>query len=130
LTRDIIRDAQKTMFPHSGSDSIELKGLPAMKPHLQERDEIRSSKFKVDGFGAEHFTRSEDVHYTAIDITAVSSRGQRAFAAASIPRGFLTLLLGCSRDDLKMRPSAATAIRTIRPTCPSMSIGSAILYFS
>jgi hypothetical protein len=84
LANEIVAEAQKAAFFHPCSDSIELKGMPTIKLEIQERDTIRTSSFKVDGFGAEKFTCDKDEKYDARDVGADPERSQRAFVAATL----------------------------------------------
>ena len=62
--------------------------IEGIDPFLVERDLIRSSTFRVDGFGAEHFTTKHDREYTPRDRNQDSSGAVRALTTAySILRG-------------------------------------------
>lgn len=52
--------------------------------HLVERDALRTSIFRVSGFGAENFTVAHDKIYDARDRQHPSIRGRRAFEAAQL----------------------------------------------
>tara|TARA_R110002003_G_scaffold23_3_gene1108 strand:+ start:1361 stop:6781 length:5421 start_codon:yes stop_codon:yes gene_type:complete len=84
LVKEILEEAQRSMFFHPGCDKIEPKGLPTIKGHLQERDMIRGASFRIDGYGAENFTEKKDAHYTSRETNADPARGQRAHIAASL----------------------------------------------
>jgi hypothetical protein len=84
LAKEVVAEAQKAAFLHPGSDLIEFKGMPTIRFELQERDTIRSSSFRLDGFGAENFTCDEDEDYDARDVGADPERSQRAFVAATL----------------------------------------------
>lgn len=53
-------------------------------PHLEERDAIRCSVFRVHGFGSELFTTSADGRYAARDGYKRSDRGQCAHIVATL----------------------------------------------
>ncbi|KAF2638121.1 hypothetical protein P280DRAFT_91529 [Massarina eburnea CBS 473.64] len=56
--------------------------LPFVQPELLRRDITRSSVFRVDGFGAEHYTRKFDTKYQGRAV--VSQRGEQSFIAAAL----------------------------------------------
>ena len=84
LVKDIFDQAQRTAFFYPGSESVDSKKLPNINKHLQERDMIRSSTFRIDGYGGEKFTSKADKDYDARDANTTSERGQRAFTAAAL----------------------------------------------
>lgn len=55
---------------------------PRTDQYLLERDNIRSSTFRVSGFGAEDHSTADDEVYLARDGGQYSKRGLRAFAAS------------------------------------------------
>ncbi|KAM3066454.1 hypothetical protein ACMFMG_012040 [Clarireedia jacksonii] len=64
--------------------SINLPELDFVIPHLLDRDLLRSSTFRVSGFGAEEHTIKHDVEYTQRDRGQSSERATHAFVAASM----------------------------------------------
>ncbi|CAO2650553.1 Nn.00g018450.m01.CDS01 [Neocucurbitaria sp. VM-36] len=85
--REILDQAMKMNLFHPESavvlDADSLGWTPS-DPYLEERNNIRSSTFRVCEFGAENFTTAEDVTYNARDKDANSKRGRRAFLAATM----------------------------------------------
>ncbi|KAJ4287163.1 hypothetical protein N0V90_012561 [Kalmusia sp. IMI 367209] len=63
---------------------VEPPKLVFVKPYLLERDMIRTSNFRVDGFGAEHHTYEFDRDYEARARVADLERGRRCFIAAEL----------------------------------------------
>ena len=58
--------------------------LAFVEPNLLRRDIIRTSNFRVDGFGAEHHTRNFDQNYEVRARVADPQRGRRCFIAAQM----------------------------------------------
>ncbi|KAB8212708.1 hypothetical protein BDV33DRAFT_210987 [Aspergillus novoparasiticus] len=58
--------------------------LPTIDKDLQKRDQIRSSAFRVYGFGAEVHTDKYDRPYTGLDTNRESVEASRAFRLAKI----------------------------------------------
>jgi hypothetical protein len=52
--------------------------------HLDTRNIIRSSTFRVYGFGAEEYSSIDDDYYKSRDVYTQSERGQRTYIAASL----------------------------------------------
>ena len=82
-SENIVRQAQtmQLFYPDKMPDIDHWK---ISNPHLEARDAIRSSTFRVYDYGAEWFTSSEDVSYSARDVYTKSARGQRAYIAATM----------------------------------------------
>jgi hypothetical protein len=74
-------NSAKTFYPESYIPPPTLKHVEV---HLLERDCIRSSTFRVSGFGAEDHTVHLDVIYKARDRNQNSEQGSRAFILSSI----------------------------------------------
>jgi hypothetical protein len=110
LAKEVIAEAQRAAFLYPDRNLIEPKLMPTIKLHLQERDTIRSSIFRIDGFGAEMFTHDEDVDYKARDVGADPERSQRAFIAATL---LFKRVPRCTRrfPISKLACSKATSIR-------------------
>jgi hypothetical protein len=53
-------------------------------PHLEARNSIRSSTFRVYGFGAEEYSSVDDFHYKSRDVYTKSDRGEKTYIAASL----------------------------------------------
>ncbi|KAF2131741.1 hypothetical protein P153DRAFT_336326 [Dothidotthia symphoricarpi CBS 119687] len=80
----VLLDQARKMNIFSLNSFIEPKGLPSIKLHLQEREAIRCSSFRVFGFGAESFTTTEDSKYNARDSRNDPEKAERAFVAATM----------------------------------------------
>jgi hypothetical protein len=82
-SEDIIRQARtmQLFYPDNMPDTGRWK---SSESHLDARNMIRSSTFRVCGFGAEHFTSGKDVPHRARDGPMQSSRGQHAYIAATL----------------------------------------------
>lgn len=52
--------------------------LKSVQPELLLRDDIRTSLFRTDGFGAENYTRRFDMKYKGRDVSVDSNRSQRS----------------------------------------------------
>ncbi|KAF8860560.1 hypothetical protein BDZ45DRAFT_800719 [Acephala macrosclerotiorum] len=74
-------ETTKVFYPESNLVLLELE---ESNQDLLERDCIRSSTFRVSGFGAEDHTITHDAKYSARDGTEVSARGFRAFLMSSV----------------------------------------------
>ncbi|KAF2835464.1 hypothetical protein M501DRAFT_432682 [Patellaria atrata CBS 101060] len=71
----------KIFYPDS---YVQPPSLDHVDPELLERDCIRSSTFRVSGFGAEDHTVEHDTTYVARDREQNSARGFKAFVMSSI----------------------------------------------
>jgi hypothetical protein len=102
----ILEEARKARFFHPEEDGDgEPRRLAFTERDLVLRDMIRSSSFRVDGYGAEHFTTAFDqVHRERNRIGL--QRGERTFIAAS-------LVLRC-RQALHSRVNAAKFQHSLR----------------
>lgn len=80
---DIIRQAQRMRlsYPHNMPDISKWKSSDS---HLEARDAIRSSTFRICNFGAEQFTSMADTVYRARDVHPSSESDQRAYVAAKL----------------------------------------------
>ncbi|RDW72793.1 hypothetical protein BP6252_06700 [Coleophoma cylindrospora] len=78
--RDIFFQAarSKPLHPHF----VDPPSLDWTRSHLLERDLIRSSTFRVSGFGAENYTNKHDICYRCRDHGQRSDRSERAFVVA------------------------------------------------
>ena len=74
-------DKTKLFYPES---YVQPQKLSHVDSHLLERDCIRSSTFRVSGFGAEDHTIKHDVIYAARDRELNSPRGCKAFVTSSL----------------------------------------------
>lgn len=74
-------DEGKLFYPNS---YIEPPRLDFVIQHLLERDLVRSSTFRVFGYGAEHHTTEHDVDYSPRDRGQNSERAIRTFVTASL----------------------------------------------
>lgn len=70
----------KVFYPESDLVLPKLE----LNPELLERDCIRSSTFRVSGFGAEDHTIKHDAKYSARDGSGISARGLRAFSMSRV----------------------------------------------
>ncbi|RMZ73552.1 very large low complexity [Pyrenophora seminiperda CCB06] len=82
-SEDIIRQAQ-TMQLFYPDKMPNTQDWSKSNPHLEEREAVRSSVFRVHGFGQERFMSGDDAHYQARDLYTQSDRGQRAYIATSL----------------------------------------------
>jgi len=64
--------------------SFNAPQLSSIDPHLQHRDNIRSSAFRVSKYGAEDYTTAHDSTYQARDCNPNSGRARRAFDVANM----------------------------------------------
>lgn len=97
--REIVQQAltMRLFYPENMPDISEWW---TSDPHLEARDAIRTSIFRVWEFGADKHTSKRDVRYAARDVLTQSIRGQNAFVAATmIKRG--QAALSSSIPDLK-----------------------------
>ncbi|XP_014555371.1 hypothetical protein COCVIDRAFT_27710 [Bipolaris victoriae FI3] len=65
--------------------------------HLDQRDMLRSSTFRVAGFGAENFNKARDIQYRARDIVQ-NDRGRHAFTAGILALRDKAALHSCILD--------------------------------
>ena len=82
-SEDIIRQAQ-TMQLFYPDKMPNTQDWSRSNPHLEEREAVRSSVFRVHGFGQERFMSGKDAHYQARDLYTQSDRGQRAYIATTL----------------------------------------------
>ena len=80
--KSIFKQAEGARVFHPESDIV-LPALDKLQPDLLERDCIRSSTFRVSGFGAEDHTIDHDEQYPARDRNQNSVGGVRAFVISS-----------------------------------------------
>ncbi|KAI1437155.1 hypothetical protein GGR50DRAFT_115572 [Xylaria sp. CBS 124048] len=71
-------------FPDIDSEQLAIKKHIETDWFLTERDRIRSSMFRVAGFGAEAHTTAYDSTYSSRDRDQLSTRGTNAFVLSSI----------------------------------------------
>ncbi len=81
--KSIIGQANTSKVFYPGSELV-LPELQDLSQDLLERDCIRSSTFRVSGFGAEDHTIEHDVKYSGRDAIEISARGFQAFLMSSI----------------------------------------------
>ncbi|KAE8836549.1 hypothetical protein HRS9139_04647 [Pyrenophora teres f. teres] len=82
--KELFTISRRTKLLHSNDVYIDPPKLDFVKLHLLERDMIRTSSFRVDGFGAEHRTHDFDQRYEARANVADSQRGLRSSVAAGM----------------------------------------------
>jgi hypothetical protein len=80
---DIIRQAE-TMRVYYPDHMPETTNWKSSNTHLEARDMIRTSTFRVYSFGANPQTACKDASYEARDLFTQSQRGQRAYIAAAL----------------------------------------------
>ncbi|KAI0007682.1 hypothetical protein F4779DRAFT_591005 [Xylariaceae sp. FL0662B] len=83
----ILEQARQTslFYPDSDSSQLDIRShVVGMNEHLLERDRIRSSTFRVSGFGAEEHTTAHDVIYHGRDRDQASPRGTNAYVLSDI----------------------------------------------
>jgi hypothetical protein len=76
--------SQRTKMLHPNDIYVDPPKLDFVKLHLLERDMIRTSYLRVDGFGAEHHSRTFDQRYKARASVADLQRGLRGSVAAGM----------------------------------------------
>ncbi|PGH08675.1 hypothetical protein AJ79_05957 [Helicocarpus griseus UAMH5409] len=118
----IFEQAERTKIFYPGS-FIQPPPLNDVDSHLLERDCIRSSAFRVSGFGAEDHTVAYDAVYQPRDRDQTSERGSKAFIISSI--------IYHGRTALHYKVSAGLAAylwnyllvvpRIFGPECPSIA---------
>ena len=82
-SEDMIRQARTMqLFYPDKMPNTDYWGIS--NSHLEARDAVRSSTFRVYDYGAERFTSTHDVSYPARDVYTQSVRGQRAYIAATL----------------------------------------------
>jgi hypothetical protein len=81
----------KAIFDHDNmmkmfhpNEKVNQPPLPHMDPDLLRRDEIRSSSFRVAGFGAEDHTVQYDRPYVGLDLNRNSARCSRVYSLCKI----------------------------------------------
>lgn len=79
--KEIFAQAAKQSIFHP---AVELPELPNVEWDLLERDNIRSSTFRISGFGAEEHTVNHDTAYTGRDREEISERGLNAFIMSKL----------------------------------------------
>lgn len=84
LVEEIFEQARMTRFFYPPEIYTEPPVLELSEPHLLQRDLIRTSTFRVSGFGAEHYSLQCDVVYKSRDRDQTSARGQQSFVAATL----------------------------------------------
>jgi hypothetical protein len=82
-SEDIIRQAQ-TMELFYSDKMPNTQDWSKSNSHLEEREAVRSSVFRVHGFGQERYLPGKDTHYQARDLYTQSDRGQRAYIATAL----------------------------------------------
>ena len=85
--KDVLEQARKTALFYPASKPIpdlDELGWDASVPFLEKRAAIRSSTFRVCGFGAEKFTPEHDLEYMARDSDNDSGRGRRVYLASTL----------------------------------------------
>jgi hypothetical protein len=80
---DIVRQARtmQQFYPDHMPDTSAWRSSNA---HLEARNSIRTSTFRVYAFGAEAYYSLEDIHYKSRDVYMQSTRGNRTYIAASL----------------------------------------------
>ncbi|KAJ6191961.1 hypothetical protein J3E72DRAFT_399452 [Bipolaris maydis] len=76
--------SRRTKLLYPNDIYVDPPELDFVKLHLLKRDMIRTSNFRVDGFGAEHYTHDFDQRYEARAKVADSQRGPRSSVAAGM----------------------------------------------
>ncbi|KAJ5358297.1 hypothetical protein N7541_005455 [Penicillium brevicompactum] len=70
---------RRTSFFYQGA-KLDYPPLPHVEPELLLRDRIRTSSFRVSGFGAEDHTDKYDHLYEGLDASRITPAGIRSFA--------------------------------------------------
>ncbi|OAL50468.1 hypothetical protein IQ07DRAFT_566433 [Pyrenochaeta sp. DS3sAY3a] len=84
LVQEILDHALKMKLFHQGAAIFKSITKTLSRLDSVERDVLRTSIFRVSGFGAENFTVAHDKIYDARDRQHPSMRGRRAFEAARL----------------------------------------------
>ncbi|KAI1749778.1 hypothetical protein F4782DRAFT_533039 [Xylaria castorea] len=71
-------------YPGSDSEKLDIHSHIDTNEFLMDRDRIRTSTFRVSGFGAEEHTTAYDVGYHGRDRDQGSARGTNAYVLSSI----------------------------------------------
>ncbi|KAI0970201.1 hypothetical protein F4678DRAFT_462427 [Xylaria arbuscula] len=71
-------------YPDLDSKELNISCHIKTSEYLMERDRIRSSTFRISGFGAEKHSSAHDVQYQSRDGNQLSTRGTNAYALSSI----------------------------------------------
>ncbi|KAI1428155.1 hypothetical protein F5Y12DRAFT_790732 [Xylaria sp. FL1777] len=71
-------------YPNSDSKQLDIHIHIDTNEYLMERDRIRSSTFRISGFGAEEHTTAYDVTYASRDRNQSSDIGTKAYILSSI----------------------------------------------
>jgi hypothetical protein len=80
---DIVKQA-RTMQPFYPDHMPDTSAWTSSDDHLEARNSIRTSTFRVHDFGAEAYSSTADVHYKARDVYTQSTRGERTYIVASL----------------------------------------------
>ncbi|KAI3342590.1 hypothetical protein F4824DRAFT_113897 [Ustulina deusta] len=82
----IFEQARQSSLFYLDSDNaqLDIHGHIDTDQHLMERDRIRSSTFRIAGFGAEEHTAAYDVTYCSRDRNQASPRGTNAYVLSSM----------------------------------------------
>ncbi|KAI1674179.1 DUF3638 containing protein [Pyrenophora tritici-repentis] len=98
--------SSKTKLLHPNDTYVDSPKLDFVNLHLLKRDMIRTSKFRVDGFGAEHYTHDFDQRYKVRAKVVDSQRGPRSSIAAG--------LIFCNQATLHSSVSAHSLQNSLR----------------
>jgi hypothetical protein len=82
--KKIFHHARQMKLFHAEEVYVEPDQIDHINRTLFERDNIRSSTFRVDGFGAEQYSKVHDATYEPRAKLSDVARGQRAYIAASL----------------------------------------------
>ncbi|KAI1307733.1 hypothetical protein F5Y03DRAFT_114674 [Xylaria venustula] len=71
-------------YPDLNTEELDISYHIKTREYLMERDRIRSSTFRISGFGAEKHCTAHDVRYQSRDRNQLSTSGTNAYALSSI----------------------------------------------
>ncbi|KAF2866821.1 hypothetical protein BDV95DRAFT_611492 [Massariosphaeria phaeospora] len=80
----LFMQARGGKFFHAASVYTEPSQLNFVDQDLLKRDQLRSSVFRVSGFGAERYSVQHDTTYSSRDHDQDSDRGRRSYVAAAL----------------------------------------------
>ncbi|KAK2624987.1 hypothetical protein QTJ16_005356 [Diplocarpon rosae] len=81
--QSIFGQAETTKVFYPTADFV-LPNMGKTDQQLLDRDSIRSSTFRVSGYGAEDYTTKHDTRYSARHVASTSEPGARAFLMSSV----------------------------------------------
>ncbi|KAF2158728.1 hypothetical protein M409DRAFT_71485 [Zasmidium cellare ATCC 36951] len=101
IATSLLHDAKRyqVLYPNS---EVDLPTIRDVEPLLLQRECIRSSVWRIFGYGAEDYTREHDVTYQSRDRNARTNRQRSAYEFCSLVHN--------GRSTLHSRPPSATCL--------------------